>query len=244
MPKFHIYKNEKETCNAFAAWFAELVTNTLNVQERFTVAFSGGDTPKLFYKILAANYAAEIDWSKMYIFWGDEKFVSSTDNMSNASVAEKTLFEHISIPEDQIHIIRTDINPQDSARQYENLLHQYFDGRQTTFDLAILGMGKNGNTLSLFPGNDVNNEKSSWVIPVYNKEEDLYRITLTSPVINASNETAFLITGKSKQDAVEQALKGKYDPGKSPAQLIQTANKSVHWFLDEGAAGKLIRLIP
>lgn len=244
MPKLHIYKNEKETCNAFADWFTELVKTTLSVQERFTVAFSGGDTPKLFYKILAENYTDKIDWSKMHIFWGDEKFVSSSNDISNANVAEKTLFEHVLIPKGQINIIRTNINPQDSARQYENLLHQYFDGGQTTFDLAILGMGKNGNTLSLFPGNDVNNEKSAWVVPVYNKEEDLYRITLTSPVINASNETAFLVTGKSKRDAVEQALKGKYDPEKYPAQLIQTANKPVHWFLDEGAAGKLIRLIP
>jgi 6-phosphogluconolactonase len=79
---------------------------------------------------------------------------------------------------------------------------------------------------------------------VYNKEEDVYRITLTSPVINASKQTAFLITGKNKQDAVQYALKGKYDPEKHPAQLIQTAHNPIHWFMDEGAAGKLIRLTP
>ncbi len=244
MPKLHIYKNEKETCNAFAEWFTALVTNTLNLQGRFTVAFSGGDTPKQFYKLLASNYANKIDWSKLHVFWGDEKFVSSPVDISNAGMAEKTLFEHVSIPKEQIHIIRTNIAPQDSARQYERLLHQYFDNRETTFDLAILGMGKNGNTLSLFPGNDENNEKKAWVIPVYNKEEDMYRITLTSPIINGSDVKAFLITGKSKQYAVENALKGKYDPERYPAQLIQPAHKSVHWFLDEGAAGKLIRLIP
>ncbi len=244
MPKLHIYKNEKETCSAFAAWFAEQVIKTLNSNERFTVAFSGGDTPKLFYKILAADYVNKIDWSKMHVFWGDEKFVSSSNNTSNADVAEKTLFEHVSIPKEQIHVIKTDIAPQESAGQYGSLLHKYFDSRPTTFDLTILGMGINGNTLSLFPGNNENNEKTAWVMPVYNKEEDMYRITLTSPVINASNETAFLITGKSKQDAVQHALKGKYDPEKYPAQLIQTADKPVHWFLDEGAAGKLIRLTP
>lgn len=244
MPKLHIYKNEKETCTAFAEWFTELVTTTLTVKERFTVALSGGDTPKLFYKVLASSFLNKIDWSKIHVFWGDEKFVSSPANLSNAHMADKNLFEYAPIAKKHIHVIRTDIAPQDSARQYENLLHQYFDGRETTFDLAILGMGKNGNTLSLFPGNDENNEKTAWVIPVYNKEEDLYRITLTSPVINASDVKAFLITGKSKQDAVQHALKGKYDPEKYPAQLIQPADKSVHWFLDEGAAGKLIRLIP
>lgn len=244
MPKLHIYKNEKETCVGFAEWFTKLVTDTLKVKERFTVALSGGDTPKLFYKILATNYTNKINWSKIHIFWGDEKFISSPVDLSNASVADKTLFHYVSIPKDQVHIIRTDITPQDSAREYESMLHQYFNDNASTFDLAILGMGKNGNTLSLFPGNDENNEKKAWVIPVYNRDEDLYRITLTSPVINASVVKAFLITGKSKQDAVENALKGKYDPEKYPAQLIQPSDKSVHWFLDEGAAGKLIRLIP
>lgn len=244
MPKLHIYKNEKETCQAFAAWFAEQVIDTLKSRERFTVAFSGGDTPKLFYKILASDFKDKIDWNKIHVFWGDEKFVSSSNETSNAEMTEKTLFQQVPILKEHIHGIRTDISPDKSARQYEDLLHTYFDNETTTFDLAILGMGKNGNTLSLFPGNNENNEKTAWVIPVYNKEEDLYRITLTSPVINASKETAFLVTGKSKQDAVQHALKGKYDPEKYPAQLIQTADKPVHWFLDEGAAGKLIRSIP
>jgi 6-phosphogluconolactonase len=244
MPKLYIYKNEKETCNAFAEWFAELVKKTLSEQDTFNVAFSGGDTPKLFYKILASDYSKKIDWSKIHVFWGDEKFISSSTDISNAELAQKTLFDHVPVSKEQIHVIRTDISPEESAGEYEKLLHQYFDNKSTTFDLAILGMGKNGNTLSLFPGNDENNERTAWVIPVYHKEEDVYRITLTSTVINASNETAFLITGKNKQDAVQHALKGKYDPAKYPAQLIQTVHKPVHWFLDEGAAGKLIRLTP
>jgi len=238
----HIYKSEKETCEAFAEWFAEHVKYTLETNEKFTVAFSGGDTPKLFYKMLAADYSDKIDWKKIHVFWGDEKLLSSSS--SNADVAAKTLFQHVPIPKEQIHIIRTDVSPGESARQYEELLQTYFDGKATTFDLAILGMGKNGNTLSLYPGNDENNTKSTWVIPIYHKEEDIYRVTLTSAVINASAETAFLITGKSKQDAVQHALKGKYDPEKYPAQLIQTIDKPVHWFLDEGSAGKLIRLTP
>jgi 6-phosphogluconolactonase len=243
MPKLHIYKNEKETCNAFAEWFAELVNNALKLQARFTVALSGGETPKLFYKILASDYKDKIDWSKLYIFWGDEKFILSADGGSNAALTAKTLFDYVAIPKEQIHIIRTDVPPAESARKYENLLHQYFNDNESTFDLVILGMGKDGNTLSLFPGNNENNEKSAWVIPVYNKEEDLYWITLTSPVINASKVKAFLITGKNKQDAVQHALKGKYDPEKYPAQLIQTVHKTVHWFLDESAAGKLIKII-
>src|SRR3954471_1429795 len=210
MAKLHVYKSEKETCYAFAGWFAELVDETLKKQPKFCVALSGGDTPKLFYKVLASDYADKIEWSKIEVFWGDEKFVSSSESTSNAALAEKLLFENINLPAEQIHEIRTDKPPEEASKEYEQLLRSYFKGKEHTFDLVILGMGKDGNTLSLFPGHEENNERTSWVIPVYNKEEDLFRITLTSPVINASKVKAFLITGKNKQDAVQHALKGKY----------------------------------
>ena len=138
MPKLHLYKNEKETCSAFAEWFAEQVKITLDRQERFSVAFSGGDTPKFFYKILAAEYSEKIDWSKIYVFWGDEKFVSSLNNTTNAELAAKTLFDHVNLPKDHIHVIRTDIAPEESARQYEKLLREHFNNQSNTFDLAIL----------------------------------------------------------------------------------------------------------
>lgn len=241
MPKLHIFKNEKETCAEFAEWLSELITQTLQQQSRFTIALSGGETPAPLYKILAQDYGSKVDWSKVHIFWGDEKYASYSSDKSNAKQEVKNFLQHLPVPEEQIHLIRTDISPTESAREYEKLLHKYFYNEQNTFDLAILGLGEDGDTLSLFPGNDSNNEKEAWVMTVYNKEEDLFRITLTSPVINNAAVKAFLVTGKKKQEAVEHVLKGKYNPEKYPAQLIQIANKQVHWFLDEGAAGKLIK---
>lgn len=242
MPKLHVYKNEKETCYAFAKWLAELAKETLNKQDRFTIALSGGDTPKLVYKILATEYVREIDWSKVYIFLGDERLICSPDDKNNYDTPIKMLTQQVPLAKEYIHVIRTDIVPKEAARQYEDLLHSYFEDEQKSFDLVILGMGEQGKLLSLFP-NEEDNHRNAWVIPVYDKQEDVFKVTLTIAAINTASIKAFLVTGKKKEDVVQHILKGKYEPEKYPAQLILTADKTVHWFLDEGAAGKLIRPI-
>jgi 6-phosphogluconolactonase len=241
MPRLHIYKNEKETCYAFAQWFTDLAKETLDKQDRFTVALSGVDTPRLIYKILATEYATKIDWARVHIFFGDERLVSFADEKNSASGALKMLTDSVPLPQEQIHVIRTDIAPEKAAQEYEGLLHSYFDDKEKSFDLVILGIGEQGNLLSLFSYEEETNHRDAWVIPVLDKQEDVFKVTLTIGAINASSVKAFLVTGKKKEDVVQQVLKGKYDPEKYPAQLIVTANKTVHWFLDEGAAGKLIR---
>lgn len=241
MPKLHIYKNEKETCYAFAEWLAEVINDTLQKQERFTVALSRGDIPKLLYKILATDYVNEIDWSRIHVFRADESLVSYPDEKSNPAIDLKMCIDQVPVPKSQVHNIDTKIAPEEAAKQYENLLQSYFKDNETTFDLVILGMGEQGNLLSLFPDGEEKNHNDGWVMPVYDKQEDLYKVTLTISAINAAAVKAFLVTGKKKEDVVQQVLKGKYDPERFPAQLVVTANKQVHWFLDEGAAGKLIR---
>lgn len=240
MPKLHVYKNEKETCYAFAEWLVEFINDSLKQHNIFTLALSAGEIPKSFFRTLAMNFTDAVDWSKVHLFWGDKRLLAFSEEKHNTD-AGKLFIDNLPIPNDQIHIINTEISPEQSAHQYESILKEFFPDSNTTFNLVILGLGEDGNTLSLFPGNEENNLKSSWVIPVYNQKEDLYRITLTSSIINAAEVKAFLITGKSKQDAVEKVLKGKYEPEKYPAQLIQTVNKTVHWFMDEAAAGKLIK---
>ncbi|MDQ6814938.1 MAG: 6-phosphogluconolactonase [Bacteroidota bacterium] len=243
MPKLHIYKNEKETCYAFAGWLADLAKETLEKQERFTIALSGVDTPKLIYKILATEYETKIDWSRIHLFLGDERLVSFPDDRNSASATLKTLTDFVPLPPSQIHFIKTDIPPGQAAQQYEALLRNYFGEKTTSFDLVILGIGELGNLLSLSSYQEEANQQNAWVIPVLDKQEDVFKVTLTIAAINASSVKAFLVTGKKKEDVVQQVLKGKYEPEKYPAQLIVTANRSVHWFLDEEAAGKLIRPI-
>lgn len=241
MPKLHIYKTEKETYNAFADWLTHLVKETLIEKDKFTIALSGTDISKQLYKVLEAEYADKIDWSKVHVFGEDEKLVSLSDERDAAASALKIFADHVHLPQDQIHSIKTIADPEEAAKQYESLLQSYFSGKENTFDLVILGISEEGNLLSLVSNNEENNYGNAWVIPVYDKHEDLYKISLTIEAINASSVKAFLVTGKRKDEIVQQVLKGKYEPEKYPAQLIITTNQSVHWFLDESAASKLIR---
>jgi 6-phosphogluconolactonase len=242
MPKLHIYKNEKETCHAFAGWVADLVNETLSKQDRFAIAFSGVDAPKLVYKILATDFEAKIDWTKVHLFVADERLVSYPTERDRLTTICKN-FEELPVPKEQIHLIKTDVGPEESTKQYEELLDSFFEGRKKSFDLVILSMGEQGNVLSMSPNEEDTSGRSEWVISVYDKQEDVFKITLTVAAINAASVKAFLVTGKKKEDVVQQVLKGKYNPEKYPAQLITTANTAVHWFLDEGAASKLIKPI-
>ena len=115
-----------------------LINKTLKTQDRFTIALSGGETPKSFYtKISNDAYREKIDWSKLHIFWGDERVVPFNDDSNNAKMAYDNLLGKVNIPAEQIHMMRTDITPEESASQYEKILHQYFDDKQTTFDLCF-----------------------------------------------------------------------------------------------------------
>ena len=241
MPKLHIYKSEKETCNAFAEWLVVLAKETLGNQDRFTILLSVAELPKHFFKILATDFSDKVDWDRIHIFCSNEKFVSLTNEKQNTTFAEQKPFEGLPLPKEHFHSIKTDIAPQESSRQYEDLLHTYFDNNQKTFDLVILGMGEPSDFVTLLSCTEENAHRTEWVVSLYDKQEDIFKVTVTLAAINAASLKAFLVTGKKKEDIVQNVLKGKYEPEKYPAQLIVTNNEPVHWFLDEGAATKLIR---
>src|SRR6266536_5781714 len=226
--KLHIFKNTEELSKAVADWMIDLISRTLQQKDRFTLVLSGGNTPKKLHELLSSyNYKNKIDWSKLHIFWGDERFVPFNDDRNNAKMAFDTLLNHVPVPKSQIHIMRTDIHAETSAKEYENILKDHFpraaasfelraaskeqttDSRLnthdlllTTFDLILLGLGDNAHTLSLFPGEEVIHEKKDWVKAVFVKEVNMQRITLTAPVVKLSKSIAFLVSGLVKADAV------------------------------------------
>lgn len=230
-----VYKNAEETTTALADWMVALIKKTLEAKDRFTIALSGGETPKKLYQTLASDvYREKINWSRLHIFWGDERFVSFSDDSNNVKMAFDNLLSKVNIPAENVHRIWTDVTPAESAKQYENVLHKYFDDKQTTFDLVLLGMGDDGHTLSLFPGNEVLNDTTSWVSAVATKEKG-ERITLMPSVVNRSSAIAFLITGESKAKMLQQVLEEPQQHN-YPAQLIKPANGELYWFVDEAAA--------
>ena len=146
---------------------------------------------------------------------------------------------HVPVVANQVHIMRTDIDPEQSAIEYEKILHQYFSNTGTTFDLVLSGMGEDGHTLSLFPGTEVIHEQRAWVKSFYLKAQKMYRITLTAPVVNRASKVAFLTFGSNKSNALYEVLQGKRNPDLYPAQVIQPESGELHWFVDEAAAVKL-----
>src|ERR1700742_4573670 len=126
--KLHLYKDGEALSQGAAKWIADRIGATLKSKDRFTIALSGGSTPKRLHELLAqAPYKEQVDWSKLHIFWGDERAVPFEDSRNNAKMAYDTLLDFVPVPPAQIHVMRTDIDPEASAIEYEKILHQYFD---------------------------------------------------------------------------------------------------------------------
>jgi 6-phosphogluconolactonase len=242
--ELHIYKDVEELSHAVAGWIADYIAATLKKNNRFTIALSGGSTPLRLHKLLAAPpFKEQIDWTRLHVFWGDERAVPFEDSRNNAKMAFDTLLNHVPVPPSQIHIMRTDIPPEQSAAEYEKILHEYFpSGTQgtplTSFDLVLLGMGDDGHTLSLFPGTEVVHEEKAWVKAFFLKAQDMYRITLTKTIVNRAARVAFLTTGPGKAHALREVLQGDYNPDLYPSQVIKPIGE-LHWFVDEAAAAEL-----
>ncbi len=238
--QLHIYKNTGELIHEAAQWITDLIIKTLQKQDRFTLALSGGETPKKLYQLLSDDsYSGKINWSKIHIFWGDERVVPFNDDSNNAKMAFEYLLSKVDIPEQNIHRMRTDIEPAVAAKEYDKILHSYFDNPGKSFDLVLLGMGKDAHALSLFPGSSILQEDKNWVNAVYAESQNMYRITLMPSIVNKAEAILFLVTGADKAKALHNVLKTPYDPNKYPAQLIRPSNEALHWFIDKEAAAEL-----
>jgi 6-phosphogluconolactonase len=238
--RLHIYKNADELVDELAKWITGYVSRTLDKKDRFTIALSGGETPKNLYRTLSAEpYGTQIDWNKMHFFWGDERAVPFSDENNNAKMAYENLLNKVGVPAANIHIMKTDVSPGIAAKQYEKILHDYFDETGNSFDLVLLGMGKDGHTLSLFPGSAILIDEQHWVNAVYVEDQKMYRITLMPPIVNKASSIIFLVTGIEKSKTLRNVLEGPQDPVSYPAQFIKPVNNELHWFLDAAAASEL-----
>jgi 6-phosphogluconolactonase len=239
-PIIHIEPNAEAVAQSAAAFIADRITTVLKKQDRFCLALSGGSTPKRLHEILAESpYKESIDWTRLHIFWGDERYVPLEDERNNARMAYDTLLNHVVVPEEQIHIMRTDYpDPKEAASEYEQLLHRYFDGKANSFDLLLLGMGDDGHTLSLFPGTEIVQETKRWCAAFYLRQQDMFRVTITKTIANKSACILFLTTGTAKAPALEQVLEGPVNINLYPAQTIQPEAGELHWIVDKAAAGK------
>lgn len=211
---------------------------------RFTVALSGGSTPRAFHTLLANDpYREQVDWSHAQFYWGDERYVAPDDPESNFRMAEETLLEYVPVHEAQIHRVRTEIgDPQETANIYEQELRGDFEltGAQLPrFDLVFLGMGPDGHTASLFPHTEALNVRDKLVVANYVPKFSTYRITLTASVLNNAAVVAFLVAGADKAEALAAVLEGPRNPQEYPSQLITPTHGDVYYVVDHAAAANL-----
>ncbi len=207
---------------------------------RFTVALSGGETPRRMFEILATPpYSERIHWTEVHIFWSDERCVPEDDPHNNSRMARQALLDHVPIPPDNIHPISCVASPQQAALDYETELKEFFSTQNPNFHLVMLGLGINGHTASLFPHTPVLNEIEKWVSAVYVEELGMYRVTFTAPYINQAEQVVFLVSGADKAQVLEDVLEGPYQPNDLPAQLIRHDGKHPLWLVDKAASHKL-----
>lgn len=215
-----------------------IATATLEENEYFSIALSGGSTPKPVYEMLAQKFDKYLDWSRIHLFWGDERSVPHDDSQSNYRMVKEALLDHIDIPDANIHAIQGDIDPQEAAQVYEAELKSFFEDPTSLFDLNLLGMGDDGHTASLFPNTAAVHERDKLVIAHHVAAKgDLTRISLTFPAILRSSNVMFLISGEGKAPALKQVVEGEYQPDTYPSQVISHSEHAhIVWAIDKPAA--------
>ncbi len=212
---------------------------------RFSVALSGGSTPRALFRLLAeAPLRSEIAWARLDVFWGDERCVPPTHPDSNYRMAKEALLDHVPIPPDRIHRIAADTDDHAAAAMtYEAELARVLGGTPggtpPVFDLLLLGMGADGHTASLFPGTPALAEHRRWVVANRVEKLGADRITLTWPILNRAADVLFLVAGADKAAALREVLEGPRDVARLPSQGIRPEAGRLVWLLDRAAAAQL-----
>jgi 6-phosphogluconolactonase len=205
-----IQPDAEKLAQRVATWLtdhAESVTGT------FTLALSGGSTPKRLYQVLAtAPFRDRFPWARTHLFWGDERFVPRDHPDSNYRMVHEAMLSHVPIPATNIHGVPVDGAPEDAARAYQRTLQEFygataFDAGRPLFNVTLLGLGEDGHTASLFPGTETLKETKAWVAAVIGARSEA-RLTLTYPALASSNVVAFLVAGEGKREVLRRLRAG------------------------------------
>ena len=236
-----VFDTSEQLALAAAERFVECAREFHGTLERFSVALAGGNTPRRVYELLATErFKNRIDWPQVYLFFGDERSVPPDHPESNYAMVSESLISKVPIPSKNVHRIVGEGNPNENARGYENQLRTFFAGLSwPRFELALLGMGEDGHTASLFPNSDALQEMSRWVLPTKNEQSGQDRITLTVPVFNHARRVTFLVTGKKKAQRLKEVLRPEPGSPQLPAQAIKPIDGLVEWYVDVNAASLL-----
>jgi len=235
-----ILKNAEDLSQYFVQQIKARIGETLE-GNFFTIALSGGSTPRSVFQYMANNFREQIEWNKILVFWSDERCVAPESEESNFRMANESLFEKAPIPANHIFRIKGETEPSEEAARYAELVQLNVTpyNEFPEFDFLMLGLGDDGHTASIFPGHQklFNSDRFFEVAehPITKQK----RITATGKLINHARTVAFLVTGENKSEIVAQILERRPGWEKLPASLVQPENGELLWLLDEKAAKKL-----
>jgi 6-phosphogluconolactonase len=236
----HIFDDGASLAQGAADLVVQLAAEAINRAGAFHVALSGGSTPKLLYRILAGETHRElVDWSRVHVYFSDERFVPPGSEESNYHTAQVGLLSQVAIPADAVHPVPTvGVQPDEAAKQYEATILEAVAGRPLPrFDLIFLGMGPDGHTASLFPGTEALAVTDRLVAPNYVPRLDNWRITFTYPLLDAGRVVAFVVGGADKADRLAEVLRGE----DYPAAHVAPEDGKLLWMVDRAAAVNLDR---
>ncbi len=237
-----------ESPEKLAAGAAERISRaaaeSIAARGQFTLCLTGGSTPRKAYTVLARQQgSAAVDWSRTFLFFGDERFVPPNDQRSNYNMARESLLQNARIPADHVFAIPTQVpSPQQAAEEYANTLKTFFgDVAWPEFDLVLLGLGDDGHTASLFPGAAALRVADRWATssPPGVLPPPVDRVTLTFPWFNAARQVMFLVSGAKKAAALVDVYEGRVSVEQRPAVGIRPAHGRLVWLVDHAASGSL-----
>jgi 6-phosphogluconolactonase len=232
--------DRKETIQYCVDQFLELAQESMEDHGNFSVALSGGSTPKAIFQELALpKNSKNVDWKKVLLFWGDERSVSPHDSESNFHMAMESGFSKLPIEAKNIFRMKAESDIEENAREYENIFIEKVASK--SFDLIMLGMGEDGHTASLFPKTHGLHSVDRLVIANYVPQKNTWRMSLTYECINNAKNISIYVLGESKAAIVEKIFLAEYQPDEFPIQGIGTSLRKALWILDKDAAQDLVK---
>jgi 6-phosphogluconolactonase len=238
------FSTKDEMADSLCEIFRNHIAEQNRQKDQINIAFSGGTTPALFFEKLAAkqkNPETATDWSKIHVFWVDERCVPPGDQDSNYGMTKKTLLDVLSLPERQVHRIHGEDNPQKEATRYENEIRLALGKPEgiPVFDWIFLGMGDDGHTASIFPDRPELLDSPALCAVSLHPGSGQYRVTLTGAVIMHARRISFVVTGANKSLVIRQIMHKEPEAKRYPAFHIKPLNGVMDWYLDSSAANQL-----
>lgn len=241
-PDVRVCADPHDLSEQAAAATAATIDDAVHRRGRCLLVLSGGSTPRGLYERLAATYRDRLPWSRIHLFWGDERYVPPDAPASNARMAREALLDHVPLPPRNIHPMSTQAaSPDAAALEYESIVRGEVAGGNPAFDLVLLGLGEDGHIASLFPHSSALQETTRWVVAATAPAQPATRLTMTLPALTATARIFVVVSGSAKSHALARVLEPTSEAQDYPAVALRAGAPHVTWWVDRDAATQLSR---